>query len=96
MVVHTAHMANWKEISNRKQVQVDRDNLRENTRRVKMDYTPGMKVMIIRDGLYRKLERPHLGPFSITEVFANGTVRIQKSPYVQERLNIRRITPYFE
>ena len=96
MVVHTAHMANWKEISNRKQVQVDRDNQRENARRVKMDYTPGMKIMIIRDGLYRKLEGPHLGPFSITEVFANGTVRIQKSPYVQERLNIRRITPYFE
>ena len=89
-------MANWNEISNRKQAQVDRDNLRENTGRVKMDYTPGMKVMIIRDGLYRKLERPHLGPFSITEEFANGTVCIQKSPYVQERLNIRRITPYFE
>ena len=96
MVMHMAHIANWNEISRKKQEQVDKDNTRENAKRIRHDYLPGQRIMIVRDGLYRKLEGPHLGPYSITEVYANGTVRIQKSPHVTDRINIRRITPYFE
>ena len=33
------------------------------------------------------------GPFKITKVFTNGTVCIQQSPLVEERINIRRLYP---
>ncbi len=35
------------------------------------------------------------GPFTITEVIANGTVKIQCGAYAN-LVSIRRITPYFE
>ena len=37
---------------------------------------------------------PHQGPYPITHVYTNGTVRIQKGN-VKERVNIRRIIPKF-
>jgi len=33
------------------------------------------------------------GPFLITQVHTNGTVTIQRRPFVTERLNIRRLMP---
>ena len=42
-----------------------------------------------------KLEDKYDGPYTITDVHVNGTVRIQRGT-VNERVNIRRITPYFE
>ena len=38
---------------------------------------------------------PKKRPFEITDVFTNGTVRIQRG-HVNERINIRRIEPHFE
>ena len=89
-----AHHANWREITHRKQHQVDKDNRRENTKRVPRDYVIGDRVYVIRDGIYRKLEGPHQGPYVITQVYANGTVRIQRGA-INERINIRRLTPHF-
>jgi hypothetical protein len=33
-------------------------------------------------------------PFTITCVHSNGTVTIQRGPYVTERISIRRIIPF--
>jgi hypothetical protein len=41
-----------------------------------------------------KLEDKAIGPFTIHQVHVNGTVTIQRTPYVRERINIRRIRPY--
>ena len=76
-------------------VQVNKDNIRENSKRVAHDYRPGDQVLVTKDGHFRKLDAPYQGPFPITEVYVNGTVRIQRSVAVTERLNIRRITPYW-
>ena len=85
----------WRSIAINKQRQVDKDNLRENRKRVDYDYQVGDQVYIIRDGgIHRKLEGPHEGPYPITHVYTSGTVRIQKGN-VNERVNIRRITPKF-
>ena len=78
------------DISDRKQRQVDLDNLRSNTSRVDFDYQPGQQVYISRDGIFRKLEGPKLGPFPITDIYTNRTVRVQRG-IVNERINIRRI-----
>ena len=95
MIVNLQHAADWQAISRKKQAQVDKDNKRENSKRVSHDYRPGEQVLVIRDGHFRKLDEPHQGPFPITDVYVNGTVRIQRSVAVSERLNIRRITPYW-
>ena len=63
--------------------------------RVDYDYAVGQKVTIKSDGILRKSEDKNTGPYVITQVHTNGTVRIQRGS-VSERLNIRRIDPYFE
>lgn len=95
MVMHNEYVPDWEQISKRKQDQVDRDNLRENSKRVKHDYVVNQQVYVVRDGVYRKLEKPHEGPFTITQIYTNGSVKIQKSPHVTERINIRRLTPHY-
>ena len=74
---------------------MDKANLRENRNRVDYDYTVGQEIYIKNDGVKRKMDSPKQGPFKITEVFTNGTVRIQRCN-VNERINIRRIEPHFE
>jgi hypothetical protein len=58
--------------------------------------------MIIKatDGSHlRKAEDKNEGPYTytITHVYTNGTVRLQlQRGSVNERLNFKRLTPYFE
>ena len=74
---------------------MDKANLRENKHRGDYDYTVGQNIYIKNDGMQRKMDSPKQGPFKITEVFTNGTVRIQHGN-VNKRINIRRIEPHFE
>jgi hypothetical protein len=57
-------------------------------------FTVGQQVYIVTDGVQRKLDRPKTGPFEITEVYTNGTVRIQQGA-VNKRINICRLEPHF-
>ena len=94
MLFNIKSLVNWKEISLRKQQTVDKSNIRENSKRVDHDYSVGDRVYVTRSDIHRKLDGPKEGPFNITEVFTNGTVRIQKG-IVNERINIRRLEPHF-
>jgi hypothetical protein len=46
-----------------------------------------------KPGLVPKLSAPRTGPHTVTAIYTNGTVRIQRG-VVNERVNIRRLTPY--
>jgi hypothetical protein len=94
MIFNLKTLINWKALSECKQKLVDRANLRENRNWIDYDYTIGQQVYIKNDGIHRKLDSPKQGPFQITDVFTNGTVRIQRGR-VNERINIRRLEPYF-
>ena len=94
MMFNISSLINWKELSLRKQRLVDKANLRENNKRIDFDYEIGQQVYITTDGVQRKLNRPKTGPFPITKVYTNGTVRIQRGA-VNERINIRRLEPHF-
>jgi transposase InsO family protein len=85
---------NYKQMWAHKQKRITYDNVRENSKRISHDYKVDEYAYILKDGQYRKLEGDKQGPFRITEVFSNGTVRLQKG-VVNERLNIRRLTPHF-
>ena len=53
------------------------------------------KIVINIDGVHRKAEDKNDGPYFVTEVFSNGTVRIQRGT-INKRVNIRRLSPWFE
>ena len=95
MLFDIPFLADWTEIGRRRQALVNQGNTRENKRRVDFDYAVGLKVLLIKDGISRKAEDKNDGPYVITQVHTNGTVRIQCGT-LNERLNIRRLTPYFE
>ena len=95
MLFDIPYLADWTEIGVRKQALVDRDNARENSRRMDHDYAVGDKVLLIESGINRKAANKNSGPYTITQVYTNGNVRIQRKS-TNERLNIRRITPFFE
>ena len=95
MLFDIPYLADWTEIGKRRQNQVDRSNVLENKNRIDFDYRVGTKVLLISDGINRKAAQENKGPYLITEVFANGTVRIQRGS-INERINIRRLTPFFE
>lgn len=83
-------------IRNNRQLLVDQRLLRANAKRIKHDYAQGDLVWKRNYiGLSDKLKNTVEGPFEITRVHTNGTVTIQLSPSVTERISIRRIRPKF-
>ena len=85
----------WARIRQRKQDIIDYNVRRENLKRIEHEYRVGDKVLLEKPGLISKLSAPRTGPFRITETYTNGTVRIQRG-VVNERVNIRRLTPFKE
>ena len=98
MLFDIPFVADWSAIGRRRQELVDRNNVRENKRRLPFDYVPGSKCLIISEingEKQRKALDKNKGPYEVTNVFTNGTVRIQRGS-INERINIRRLTPFFE
>ena len=95
MLFDIPYLEDWNAIGRRRQELVDQNTRCENARRVDFDYGLGMKVLLINEGKIRKAQDRYSGPYVITEVHTNGTVQIQRETW-SERLNIRRLVPYFE
>jgi hypothetical protein len=75
---------------------MDLNNRRENASRISHDYKVGGKLFLKNPGKnLGKLEAPRTGKHTVTAIYTNGTLRIQKGK-VNERVNIRRLFPYFE
>ena len=64
------------------------DTVQENTRRVTHDYVVGDIVHVEITGIYRKIYYKKQGPYRITEIITNGTVRVQRGK-LNESINIR-------
>jgi hypothetical protein len=72
-----------------------RNNRRENASIISHVYKVGDKVLLEKLGKHLiKLEAPRTGPHTVTAIYINGTSCIQKGK-VNERVNIRRLFPYF-
>ena len=59
-----------------------------------MEYQPGDEILILIDNP-TTLQDCGIGPFPITQVHTNGTVTIQHTPHIVERINICRVKPYW-
>ena len=96
MLFDIPYLADWKKIGDYRQRQTDLNNLRENEKRIDYDYKVGDQILIRKDGILRKAESKwHDDPWTIVTIHTNGTIRVQRGNK-SERLNIRRVKPYFE
>jgi hypothetical protein len=102
MILPTTFAANWYAINHRKQAQSQSAADAENRKRIPHEFRLNDKVLIRRDignPYLGKLAKPTEGPFKIIDVQQlpiNGTVLIQRTPTSVERINIRRLLPFFE
>ena len=94
MIFNINHTANWEYFRARKQKLIDKNNERENAKRIDHEYHEGDKILL-RTGTENKYEQPYSGPHPILRINNNGTVCIKKGA-VTETVNIRRITPYID
>ena len=74
---------------------MDKSTILESKSRLDWDHKVGDKVLIVKKGIIRKVEDPNEGPYIITQVHTNATVRIQRGA-IFERIHIRRLRPYLE
>ena len=74
-------------IRERKQKAIAKSNLRENAKRTH-------HITAKRPGIIRKLSIPREGPFQVIKHHSNGTVSYESEPFKEDRVNIRRISPY--
>ena len=96
MLFDIPFLADWNKIEEHRQRQTDLNTERENRSRRDWDYKVGDKVLLRKDGILRKSEsRYECDPWTITTVHTNGTIRVQRGT-TSERLNIRRVTPFFD
>jgi hypothetical protein len=96
MVLPIQFMVDWLAIEQQRQNGMSRNNRGEHASRISHDYKVGDKVLLKKPGNHlRKLEAPRTGPHTVTAIYTNGTLPIQKGK-VNERVNIRRLFPYFE
>jgi len=94
MLFAIPYLADWHIIGIRRQKLTDHDTARRNARRADYDYVVGGQIMIRKDGILRKSDYRYDSPYTITQVHTNGTIRVQHGSW-SERLNIRRVMPYF-
>jgi len=95
MILPVQFKANWAAIALRKQERINQSNAQENRKRIPHTYKVGDKVLLELPGKVRKMSAPRDGPYTVEHVSTNGTVRIKHGAVIQ-RVNIRRLTPYFD
>src|SRR5210317_1641306 len=80
-------------IQDNRQLKINENLRRQNAKRREFDYSINDEVLI-KVPKPNKLEPRFQGPFRVTQVFTNGTVEIQRTNQVFERINIRRLIPF--
>ena len=93
-ILNIKHVTDWEHIGQRKQLRINHNNRRENMLRNNHQYKVGDKILGERKkNSKHKLE--FMGPFPITQINDNGTVRFQKV-IINYSINICRIKPFFD
>ena len=102
MIMPTTYLANWAAIQHRRQDKSIDSTTKENSSRIRHEYRLNDRVLIrrgIENPYLRTLARPTEGPYKIIDIQQlpiNGTVLIQCTANTTERVNIRRLVPFFE
>ena len=93
-ILNVQFEANWNLIQQHKQRIIQKNNLKENSKRIPHEYKVNDQVLCMGKPTLSKFgSNPWEGPFQILKVNNNGTVRLRKG-IVIETVNIRQIKPY--
>ncbi len=97
MIFRQQIIVDWENIKQQRLQQAAANNDKENKKRVEHTYSVNDLVLIVTPSSernkQRKLSSPTEGPYRITKVYANGTVRILRGNF-EETMSIRRLRPY--
>ena len=94
MLFDMPYLADWNKLEISRQKLTYHNTARKNARRADYDYVVGRQIMIRKDGILRKSEYRYDGSYTIIQIHTNNTIRIQRGSK-SERLNVRKVTPYF-
>ena len=98
-ILNVSFEADWQFIKDRKQKLILHNNKRENAKRKPHTYNVGDRVMVKADKQRKHGHDKYLGPYAVTQVNDNGTVKLVKvaennnGGAVHETWNIRMIYP---
>ncbi len=99
MIFRQKVLIDWEHIKALRLRLARENNIKENKKRLVRGYKVGDKVFLICKPYERRGKispsTHNQGPFTITEVIANGTVKIQCGAYV-DIVSIHRIFPYIQ
>ena len=95
MFVNVPVIADLIAIRQRCQLLIDKNLMRHNQKRYDYKYRIGEQVMVKVYDPKKGEPRLH-GPYPITELNTNGTVRVRRDPngYIEESYNLWKIEPY--
>ena len=95
-LLNISFQADWETIRERKQRMINLNNARENIKRRDYTYTVGQQVYVRLDPNRKHGEDFFKGPYTVTQVNDNGTVKLTKATNngaVSQTWNIRNIEP---
>ena len=87
------HIADWQFVRNRQRKIIQKNNERENASRISHNYCVGDLVLVKQEQQRKYGSDPYLGPYEVTEVRNNGTLRIRMGS-ITDTWNIRNVHPY--
>ena len=92
MILPIENRIKWVLISQQKQTQIHKDNIRKNRYKVYHNYKVRYNIMLTNHTVYKN-ETEYKGPFFIKQCFTNVTINLQCG-VVQIKYNMRQIQPY--
>ena len=91
--LNTRFDADWNLIRQSKQKRINRDNERENSKRIPYTYRVGEPIVLKTASNTKYGKNPYVGPFRVIQVNNNGTVRYTDGT-ITDTVNLRNIHPY--
>jgi hypothetical protein len=79
MIQNIAFRANWDQIQKRKQDIINKSNQKENKSWIPYEYKVGDQVLLETSAILQKLSTPRTGPYPVTNVYKNDTIRMQNA-----------------
>ena len=97
-VTNVHFIANWQYIKDRKQTLIQKNNQRENAKRIPYEYKVNDTVMVRQDPARKHDGDAYKGPFTVAQINDNGTVLLsrntQRGGVVTQTWNLRQLYPY--
>ena len=96
-ILNVKFEADWKQIRENKQKLIDKNNEKENKKRLKYTYEVGQKVLIKTEQSRKYGKNPYEGPYEVVQVRNNGSLRLSKligRGAIFETYNLRNVVPY--